>query len=129
MDLSWLLHIWPIYCQKFLYVMITLLMPVSVLVLAGVELKFFTVACIVLWLVFVTKTVLITQDCFYYCWAALTQSQGLFYFCPNELYCTAREEFTDLPFLPHSKVGTPWLEWIICLHGKYSDSIWITATR
>ena len=32
---------------------------------------------------FVLKTVLITQGCFRYCWAVLTQSQGLFCFSPH----------------------------------------------
>ena len=44
-----------------------------VLVLDGIELVFFTVR-----FRFVLKTVLVTQGCVSYCWAALAQRQGLF---------------------------------------------------
>lgn len=50
----------------------------SVLGLAGIELVFFTTACIVLCFRFVTKPVLITHQCFGYCLAARAQCQGLF---------------------------------------------------
>ena len=50
----------------------------GVLVLAGVELIFLIVASMGLSFGFVLETVLITQGCFSYCWAVLTQSQGLF---------------------------------------------------
>ena len=49
----------------------------GVLVLAGTELIFFIVANMGLCFGFVLKTVLIIQECFSYCWAVLTQSQGL----------------------------------------------------
>ena len=39
----------------------------NVLVLAGIELIFFIVACMGLWFGFVLETVLITQGCFSYC--------------------------------------------------------------
>ena len=48
-----------------------------VLVLAGIELIFFRVAGTGPWFGFVLATVLITQGCFRYRSAALTQSQGL----------------------------------------------------
>ena len=48
-----------------------------VLVLAGIELIFFTVASMGLHFGFALETVLIIQRCFPYCWAVLTQSQGL----------------------------------------------------
>ena len=54
-----------------------------VLVLAGIELIFFIVASMGQCFGFVLKTVLITQRCFSYCWAGLTQSQGLFCFSPQ----------------------------------------------
>ena len=41
---------------------------------------FFTVASMGLCFGFVLKTVFMIQGCFSYCWAALTQSQGLFCF-------------------------------------------------
>jgi len=50
------------------------------MVLAGVELNFFTVAGMGLCFEFVLKTVLIIQRCFHYCWAVLTQRQGFFCF-------------------------------------------------
>jgi len=55
----------------------------SVLVLAG--LVFFMVASMGLCFGFVLETVLIIQGCCRYCWAMLTQSQGLFCFshCPT----------------------------------------------
>jgi len=53
---------------------------VLVLLLAGVELIFSIIACTVLWFGFVIKTVLVTQGCFSYCWAVLTEHQGLFCF-------------------------------------------------
>ena len=55
----------------------------SVLVLAQIELIFFTVASMGLCFWFVPKPVLITQGCFSYRWAVLTQSQGLFCFSPH----------------------------------------------
>ena len=51
-----------------------------VLVLAGIELIFFTVASMELCFGFLLKTVLIILGCFSYCWAVLTHSQGLFCF-------------------------------------------------
>jgi len=51
-----------------------------VLILSEIELIFFIVASMRLCFGFVLKTVLITQTCFSYCWAVLTQSQGLFCF-------------------------------------------------
>lgn len=55
-----------------------------VLVLYGIELIFFIVACMVLCFGYVMKTVLVTHQFFSYCWAKLTQHQGLFCFshCP-----------------------------------------------
>ena len=53
------------------------------LVLAGIELIFFIVAGMGLRFGFVLKTVLITQGCFHYCRAVLTQSQGLFCVSPH----------------------------------------------
>ena len=50
----------------------------TVLVLAGIKLIFFVVASIRLFFEFVQKPVLIIQGCVWYCWAVLTQSQGLF---------------------------------------------------
>jgi len=50
---------------------------VSVLILAGVELIFFIVSSIRLCLEIVFKAVLIIQGYFSYCWAVLTQNQGL----------------------------------------------------
>ena len=50
---------------------------ISVLVLAGVELIFLIVASMG-WCFGVVLETLITQRCFPYCWAVLTQSQGLF---------------------------------------------------
>jgi len=47
------------------------------LVLGGTELNFFIVANMGLCLEFALKTVLIRQGCFNYCWAMLTQGQGL----------------------------------------------------
>jgi len=41
---------------------------------------FFTVAGMGLCFGFVVKTVLIIEGCFHYCWAVLTQCQGLFCF-------------------------------------------------
>ena len=55
-----------------------------VLVLAGIELIFCIVASMGLCFGFVLKTVLIIQGCFRYCWAALTQSQGLFCSPPHQ---------------------------------------------
>ena len=52
-------------------------------VLAGIELIFFIVASMGLCFGFVQRTVLITQGCFRYCWAVLTQSQGLFCSSPT----------------------------------------------
>ena len=53
---------------------------ISVPGLAGIELIFFIAAH--LWLCFgsMTKTVLITQGCFSYCWAVLTQHQVFCFF-------------------------------------------------
>lgn len=48
------------------------------LVLTGLEIIFFTVACTGLWFGFVWGTGLITQRCFHYCRVVLIQSQGLF---------------------------------------------------
>ena len=56
---------------------------VVVLVLAGIELIFFVVACMGLCFGFVLQTVLMIQGCFSYCWAVLTQHQGLFCFSPH----------------------------------------------
>ena len=61
----------------------------AILVLARIELIFFIVVCTVLCFGFIMKTVLmITQRCFSYCWAVLTQSEGLFCFSP---YSTSEE--------------------------------------
>ena len=54
-----------------------------VLVWAGIDLIFFPIASMGLCFGFVLETVLITQGCFRYCWAVLTQSQGLFCFSPH----------------------------------------------
>lgn len=54
----------------------SLLFPL-VLVLAGIVLIFLTIATMGPYFGFVLKTVLITQGCSSYCWAELTQSQGL----------------------------------------------------
>ena len=54
-----------------------------VLVLAEVELIFFTAASVGLCFRFVLKTVLVTQGCFNYCQVVLTQGQGLFCFSPR----------------------------------------------
>ena len=50
---------------------------------------------------FVLETVLIIQGCFHYCWAALTQSQGLFLFITPPCQwagwgCTRSQEGTQL---------------------------------
>ena len=55
----------------------SLMLFASVLVLAGIELIFFIVASMGMCFAFVLRTVLIAQGCFSYCWAVLTQSQGL----------------------------------------------------
>ena len=55
----------------------------TVLVLDGLKLIFFIVACTVLCFGFVTKTVLITHQCLSYCWALLAQHQGLFCSSPH----------------------------------------------
>ena len=55
----------------------------SALVLAGIELIFFVVANMVLCFGFVLEAVLVIQGCFPYCWAVITQSQGLFCFSPQ----------------------------------------------
>ena len=47
--------------------LLVLVFIISVLVLAGIELIFFTVASMGLCFGFVLKTVLITQGCFIYC--------------------------------------------------------------
>jgi len=51
-----------------------------VLVLAQIELIFFLIASVGLCFGFVLKTVWVTHQCFHYCWAVLTQSQGFFCF-------------------------------------------------
>jgi len=53
---------------------------VCVVVLAGIELIFFVVAGMGLCFGSSLKTMLISQGCFSYCLAVLTQSQGLFCF-------------------------------------------------
>ena len=55
----------------------------NMLVLSGTELIFFLVASMGLCFGFVLKTVFIIQGCFSYCWAVLTQSQGLFCSSPH----------------------------------------------
>ena len=50
-----------------------------VLGLAGMELIFFIEACMVLRFRFVTRTVLITHQCFSYCWTVLEPHQGLLF--------------------------------------------------
>jgi len=56
----------------------------SVLVLAGIELIFFLVACVVVCFGFVMKIVLITHQCFSYCWAiADTESRPLLLLTPS----------------------------------------------
>jgi len=49
----------------------------TVLVWAGIELNLFVVTSMGLCFGFVLKMVLIIQGCFSYCWAVLTQCQGL----------------------------------------------------
>lgn len=46
----------------------------------GMELTFFTAAGMVLCCGFGTKTALITQQCFTYCWAVFAQHQSLLFF-------------------------------------------------
>lgn len=63
---------------------LTPLIP-GVLVLAEIEVDFFTAACMVLRFRFVTKAVLLIQECFSNCWAVLAQNQGHLCFscCPH----------------------------------------------
>ena len=60
---------------------------IVVLVLAGMELIFFTAAHTVVCFGFMTKTVLMTHLRFSHCWAVLTQPPGPFCFshCPTSL--------------------------------------------
>lgn len=55
-----------------------------VLDLAGTDLVFFLPACMVLCFAFVTKTILVTHQCFICCWTVLAQHQVflLFPLCP-----------------------------------------------
>ena len=53
------------------------------LVLARIELICLIIASMGLCFGFVLETVLIIQGCFHYCWAVLTQSQGLFCLSPH----------------------------------------------
>lgn len=63
--------------------MILLVGKLSVLVLTGVNLVFFTVAGVRPCFGFVLETVVITRECFPYCWAGFMQSQGLFLLSPH----------------------------------------------
>lgn len=63
--------------------MVLLVGKLSVLVLAGVKLVFFTVAGMRLCFGFLLETVVIMWGCFPYCWAGFLQSQGLFCLSPH----------------------------------------------
>jgi len=56
----------------------------NVLVWANLEFIFFIVAGMGLRFGFLLETLLVTQRCFRYCWAVLTQCQGLFFFPPHQ---------------------------------------------